>query len=69
MAGVLEVFHFAEHDRVTEVDVRGGGIEADFDRQALSLDPPRELLFLDQIDGPAAQDLELRRGGSYGGTG
>src|SRR5207244_5702918 len=40
MAGVLEVLHFAEHDRVTEVDVRGGGLQAGLERQSLLVYPP-----------------------------
>ena len=65
--GVLEMPHLPEDDGVPEVDVRRRRVETDLDRQPAALDPPRELVLLDQVDGAAPQELEFRRSGSHGG--
>jgi hypothetical protein len=67
MPGVLKMLHLAEDDGVSEVDVRRGRIEADLDGQALLLEPPGELILLDQVDGSAAKEFELHETGSHGG--
>ena len=67
VAGVLEVLHLPEDDGVPEVNVGRRGIEADLDGQAATLDPPRELVLLDQVDGAPPQELEFRRSGSHCG--
>ena len=60
MAELLEVLHLPDHDRVPEVNVGRGGIEADFDGQRR---PARKLRFqiiaFDEIDRPLAEEVEL----------
>ena len=60
MAELLEVLHLPDHDRVAEVDVGRGGIEADLDRQRLAARELRlQIVAFDEVDRPLAEEVEL----------
>ena len=69
VARVLEVAHLAQDDRVPEMDVGRRWVEPDFHGQRSAFELSDELLFLDNVHGAAAQQLEIGRAGSHGGSG
>ena len=66
MAELLEVLHLPDHDRVAEVDVGRGGIEADLDRQRLAAAELRlQIVAFDEIDRPLARGSRAVRRESW----
>ena len=60
VAEVLELAQLAEHDREAEVNVGGGGIDAELHPQGrASFELAAELGLADEVDGPRANDPYL----------
>ncbi len=69
VAFLLEVLELAQHDRMAEVQIRRGGIDAEFHAQgfaggARALDLRAQLLLADDFVGAAAQGGHLVVGGA-----
>ena len=60
MSELLEVLHLSDDDRVPEVDVGRGRIEADLDRQRLAaLQLRLQVVALDQVHRTFSEEIEL----------
>ena len=67
VAAILELPQLLQDDRVTEVDVRSGGVQTELDAQRTA---PRELALQlagrEAVDGVAREELGVRGGGDHG---